>query len=115
MQTRGIVVELSEIQSGTSKAGKDWKKRDVVIQTEHGEFNRFLAVTFFNDRVSNLDNIEVGATVDIDFSVDSRKHQDRYFHNVNGYGINPVVQQLQAPKNENTYEPVPPDENSLPF
>ncbi len=106
LKERGKIVEISEIQSGVGKAsGKEWRKRDFIIEKETtGNFQSFLCVTCFNDKVNLLDNLSTGMIVDVDCNVDSRSWTDkegntRWSANVNAFSVDPVVEE-QAPPME---------------
>lgn len=88
----GKVIFISEITSGTSQGGKDWKKQDAVIEWGN-KFKEKLCLTFFNDKVDQLSTISVGDDVTVEYTVSSRSWTGndgnvKWFHNVNAQGIN---------------------------
>lgn len=122
LQTRGKVKEILMPENGVSKAGKEWSKRDFVIETE-GEYPKLNCFTLFGDKADILDNINVGATVDVHFNLESKEFNGRYFHNINAWKVE-VDSSVQ-----NTYGSVPdgmnkaqgfdqppqPEEDDIPF
>tara|TARA_R110001599_G_C11710909_1_gene604287 strand:+ start:176 stop:502 length:327 start_codon:yes stop_codon:yes gene_type:complete len=85
MEVTGKLVEFLNIESGTSKAGKEWQKQTVVIDTGD-EFNNLVAVSAFGeDKIKNLNKLEIGMTVVILCNVYSREYQGKYYHNIDGY------------------------------
>ena len=48
MEVKGKLVEFLNIETGTSKAGKEWQKQTVVIDTGD-EFNNLVAVSAFGE------------------------------------------------------------------
>lgn len=89
MRLEGKVKVLLPIQSGVSKAGKEWAKRDIVItQDPDSKYPKDACVTFFGaDKVGSLEQYDAGTNVVVDFNVESREWEGRYFTNINGYFI----------------------------
>jgi len=73
-----------DLETGTSKAGKEWQKQSIVIDTG-GEFNNIIAVSAFGDKVQKMNMLEVGMTVSILCNVYSREYNGKYYHNIDGY------------------------------
>jgi hypothetical protein len=86
LQTRGKVTLILLPQNGVSKSGKEWSKRDFVIETE-GEYPKLNCFTLFGDKANILDNINIGATVNVHFNLESREFNGRYFHNLNAWKV----------------------------
>ena len=84
MEVRGKVKMKLDLETGTSKAGKEWQKQSIVIDTG-GEFNNLIAVSAFGDKVQKMNMLEVGMTVSILCNVYSREYNGRYYHNIDGY------------------------------
>lgn len=89
MDVKGRVVELLQVQNGTSKAGKDWSKQEFVIETEE-QYPKKICFTLFGDKVSLLNGISAGDEVEVFFNVESREFNGRWYHNINAWRINPV-------------------------
>ena len=85
MEVKGKLVEFLNIETGTSKAGKEWQKQTVVIDTGD-EFNNLVAVSAFGeDKIKHLNKLEIGMTVAILCNVYSREYKGKYYHNIDGY------------------------------
>jgi len=84
MEVRGKVKMKLDLETGTSKAGKEWQKQSIVIDTG-GEFNNLIAVSAFGDKVQKMNMLEVGMTVSILCNVYSREYNGKYYHNIDGY------------------------------
>ena len=85
MEIRGKLVKILDFEQGTSKAGKGWVKQTVVIDTGD-EFNNLVAVSAFGeDKIKNLNKLEIGMTVVILCNVYSREYNGKYYHNIDGY------------------------------
>ena len=84
MKVEGKLKEILPLESGTSKAGKEWQKQSIVIDNGD-EFNNLVAVSAFGDKVQKMSKLEVGMTVAILCNVYSREYKGKYYHNIDGY------------------------------
>ena len=105
------ITSISEVQSGTSKAGKDWQKLTFVGTTTE-EYNNLYAFELFGaEKVENFNKFnKVGNLVDVDFNVQTREWQDKYFTSLSAWKV--FKSEANAPQEAVTNEPV---EDSLPF
>jgi len=105
MEVKGKVKMKLDLETGTSKAGKEWQKQSIVIDTG-GEFNNLIAVSAFGDKVQKMNMLEVGMTVSILCNVYSREYNGKYYHNIDGYHFT---------NQSNNTEFVTSDEEDMPF
>lgn len=120
-QVKGTVIQILKPESGVSKAGKEWKKQEFVIETNE-QFPKKVCFTLFGDKSSLLNGISEGAEVDVHFTVESRDFNGKWFHNINAWKIE-MAGTSNAPKNyppEFTSDDIPPEiaddsGNDLPF
>ena len=84
MEVKGKLVKILELETGISKAGKEWKKQSILIDTG-GDFNNEICVSAFGDKLEQMHKLEVGMEVSVLCNVYSREYNGRYFHNIDGY------------------------------
>ena len=84
MNVIGNVVKKLDLESGTTKSGKEWSKQSIVIDTG-GEFNNTIAVSAFGDKLTQMNKLEVGMKVSILCNVYSREYNGKFYHNIDGY------------------------------
>ena len=84
MEVKGTVLRKLELETGISKAGKEWKKQSIVIDTGN-DFNNEVCISAFGDKVEKMNNLKVGMQVSILCNVYSREYNGRYYHNIDGY------------------------------
>jgi hypothetical protein len=89
MEISGKLVKKLDVEKGTSKAGKEWSKQSIVIDTG-GEFNNEVCVSAFGDKMESMNKLEIGMEVKILCNVYSREYNGRYFHNIDGYHFSNV-------------------------
>ena len=76
--TKGKVIVIGDVQTGTSKDGKEWQRTNVVIDTGD-KYNNILSLTAFGKLVDDVASIAKGSTISAEFTVSSREHQGKYY------------------------------------
>ena len=105
-EVKGKVVKKLPIESGISKSEKEWKKQVIVIDTG-ADYNPEIAIQAFgDDKIKDLNTLDVGDQVVIKCNVSSREYNGRYFHNIDGYWFT---------KNTREEGVVVPESDDLPF
>lgn len=84
MELKGIVVSVLPEQTGTSRAGKEWRKREFVIETE-GQYPKKVCIELFGDKTSKCP--QVGAQVTVAIDIESREYQGRWFTQVSAWDV----------------------------
>jgi len=85
MEVKGTVTKIVPAETGTSKAGKEWKKQVIVVDTG-SDYNPEVAIQAFGDeKIKDLNKLAVGDSVLIKCNVSSREYNGRYFHNIDGW------------------------------
>ena len=88
MDIKGKLIKKLDIESGISKAGKEWKKQSILVEQDSlVDFNKELVIQFFGDNMKQLRDLKEGMRVDVKFNIYSREHKGRYYHNIDGYAI----------------------------
>ena len=86
MQVKGTLLQILKIESGVSKAGKEWKKQDFVIETNE-QFPKNVCFTLFGDKITLIDDITEGSEIEVFFSLESRDFNGKWYHNINAWKI----------------------------
>ena len=87
MQIIGKLVQKLEVETGTSKSGKNWEKQSILIEQSGTEYNKAVAVSFFGDKIKQIRDIEVGSEVSVSINLSSREFKGKYYHNIDGWFI----------------------------
>ena len=120
LQIKGKVQEILKSESGVSRAGKEWKKQEFVIETDE-QYPRKVCFTLFNDKTSLVDGLSAGEEVEVSFNVESREYNGKWFHNINAWKIDkPIADNLPETPPEFSMSDIPPEpaedeSNDLPF
>jgi hypothetical protein len=86
MELKGVLEELLDVQSGTSKAGKDWQSREFVINTGD-QYKPHICIKLFGDKVTLIDIFNIGDAINVEVNVSSSKFKDRWFTNIDAWKI----------------------------
>lgn len=92
MEIEGKIIQELPMQSGTSKAGNPWKKREWVLET-FGTYPRKVKFHVFGDRGDSI-GIEVGNSYVLSFDLESREFNGRWYTDVSVYQARPMTQQV---------------------
>ena len=105
LKITGKLVKKLEVETGTSKAGKEWQKQSFVIDTG-AQYNPEVCFQLFGEeKIQMLEKHKEGNTIEVLFNISSREYQGRYFHNVDAWAINPVEE--SAPVEEPVTDDLP--------
>ena len=86
MQVKGTLLQILNQESGVSKAGKEWKKQDFVIETNE-QFPKKVCFTLFGDKISLINGITEGSEIEVFFSLESRDFNGKWYHNINAWKV----------------------------
>ncbi len=108
--TGKIILALPE-QSGVSKAGNSWKKKEYVLETLD-TYPRKVHFDFFGEKADQFP-LSVGQTVKLSFDIESREYNGRWFTSIRGWKAEPADQQqpqqtVNTTVSNNTVGTVPP-------
>lgn len=114
MELKGKIKFISEVQSGTSKSGKDWKKLLFVISNNEGYEGQeqiFAFDVFGEEKVDSfLQYNSVGKEVEVSYNIRTNEYEGKYFTSLQAWKIY-RVQNQEAPQVETVVE----DDSDLPF
>ena len=89
--TGKIILALPE-QSGVSKAGNSWKKKEYVLETLD-TYPKKVHFDFFGEKADQFP-LSVGQTVKLSFDIESREYNGRWFTSIRGWKAEPADQQM---------------------
>lgn len=98
-----IIIELP-MQTGTSKAGNPWKKKEWVLET-FGTYPRKVKFHIFGDRADAI-HFEVGKDYTVSFDLESREFNGRWYTDVSVFAARDYVPEGNYPNApQQTYAP----------
>lgn len=89
-----IILALPEV-SGVSKAGKPWKKREYVLETQDN-YPQKIFFDFFGDKADQYP-LNVGQIIKLSFDISSREYNGRWYTSISGWRAEPADAAQTAP------------------
>ena len=104
-----------EIESGTSKAGNEWKKQSFLIDTGN-QYNPEICFQLFGeDKIDMLNHHDEGSKVEVSFNLSPREYNGRYFHNIDAWRIESIEKSEEKSEDIPEFNSSADDEDDLPF
>ena len=87
LSVKGKLSRKLSVESGTSKAGKEWKKQSFLVDTG-AQYNPEICFQLFGDeKIEILNHHNEGDQVEVSFNLSSNEYNGRYFHNIDAWRI----------------------------
>lgn len=80
-------------RSGTSQRGNQWRSITYVLETQE-QYPKKLAFDVTNDKIDQL-NIQFGEILTVQFDINAREYNGRWFNSINAWNV--IRQTQQAP------------------
>ncbi|PKP19958.1 MAG: hypothetical protein CVU05_10105 [Bacteroidetes bacterium HGW-Bacteroidetes-21] len=87
MQITAKLIQKLPLQTGQGKNG-EWKKQDVILETD-GQYPKKICVAIWGDKI-NESQLQEGNFLKIDFDVESREFNGRWYTDVKAWKIEMV-------------------------
>jgi hypothetical protein len=84
MQLTAKLIQLLPLQTGTGKNGQ-WKKQDIIVETE-ATYPKKICVSVWGDKI-DAGQLQPGNQLKIDFDVESREYNGRWYTDVKAWKI----------------------------
>lgn len=117
MQFNGTVTAISALQSGTSKAGKEWKKIDVVLTYDNSkpEYPKAIVFSVMNDNIEKF-GFQVGGEYEVEVDFSSREYNGKFYLSANAWKATAKnVPTATAPQQATQTAQQPQEADDLPF
>ncbi len=122
MQITAKLTQLLPLESGMGKNG-EWKKQNIIVETD-GQYPKKICITIWGDKI-NPGLLQIGNDLTIDFEIESREYNGRWYTDVKAWKIENAEREQAARQEEsplpnyNLPEPPPsapaPNFDDLPF
>ena len=93
MEIQGKIIAVLPTRSGTSARGTQWSSQTAVIETQE-QYPKKLAFDVINDKIDQF-NIQVAEFLTVQFDINAREYNGRWFNSVNAWNV--IRQAQQAP------------------
>ncbi|HEY1023001.1 MAG TPA: DUF3127 domain-containing protein [Flavisolibacter sp.] len=114
MQLTAKLIQLLPLQTGAGKNGQ-WKKQDIIVETD-GQYPKKICISVWGDKI-NESQLKVGNRLKIDFDVESREFNGRWYTDVKAWKIDVEGSAPAAATEDDPFGQsfTSDDEESLPF
>lgn len=100
LQIECKVISVNPVYSGISKLGNQWSKQEFIVETMD-QYPRKVCVQVMGDKIDKFAHlIQKNNVLEIDFDVESREYNGRWFTNVTAYemrSLGSVVSPSESP------------------
>jgi hypothetical protein len=100
MQLTAKLIQLLPLQTGTGKNG-EWKKQDIIVETS-GQYPKKICVSVWGDKIDSK-KLQAGNTLKIDFDVESREYNSRWYTDVKAWKIEVEGGKGEEPSSSSEY------------
>jgi hypothetical protein len=82
------LVAILPLESGITKAGKDWQKLTIVIEFSEGNYQKKLALSASKEElIQTLQNLKQGDSITASINLESREFNGKWFNSVNVWKV----------------------------
>ena len=93
MELQGKIIVVLPERSGVSQRGNQWRSISYVLETQE-QYPKKLAFDVTNDKIDQL-NIQFGEILTVQFDINAREYNGRWFNSVNAWNV--IRQNHQSP------------------
>ena len=87
LSIKGKLSRKLSVESGVSKAGKEWKKQSFLLDTG-AQYNPEICFQLFGEeKIELLNHHNEGDPIEVSFNLSSKEFNGRYFHNIDAWRI----------------------------
>ena len=94
MELQGKIIVVLPERSGISQRGNQWRSISYVLETQE-QYPKKLAFDVTNDKIDQL-NIQLGEILTVQFDINAREYNGRWFNSVNAWNVIRQAQQATA-------------------
>ena len=91
MEIQGKIIAVLPERSGVSQRGNQWRSISYVLETQE-QYPKKLAFDVTNDKIDQL-NIQLGEILTVQFDINAREYNGRWFNSVNAWNVIRQTQQ----------------------
>ncbi len=85
MQIKGRIIAALPEEGGVTKAGKTWRKREYVLETQD-RYPKKIAFAVMNDRIDQMP-IQPGVLYTVDVEAESREFNGKWYTTLTGWKV----------------------------
>lgn len=102
MQLTVKLIQVLPLQTGQGRTGSAWKKQDIIVETD-GQYPKKICISIWGDKI-NESQLKMGNTLRIDFDVESREYNGRWYTDVKAWKVE--LAEAGSTQEGGTYSPI---------
>ena len=111
MVLTGRIIAVMQPRSGVSqRTGNSWMTQEYVLEVPGTYPKRCVFNIFGEERIKQF-NIQVGQDLNVEFDIDAREYNGRWYNDVRAYNVTPAQPVAAAPAGVAEAAPFPPQQN----
>ncbi|MBO4656051.1 MAG: DUF3127 domain-containing protein [Bacteroidales bacterium] len=96
MEIIGKLLQKLPLQSGIGRTGNSWQKQEFVIETME-QYPKKVCANLWGDKLDMLDTVNIGDTVKVSFSLESREFNGKWYTDVKAWKIELATENPMQP------------------
>lgn len=93
LEIEGKIIQKYPEANGVSKSGNPWRKQTFIVETQE-QYPKKIAFDLWNDNIDALKAISSGDMVKINFRVESREFNDKWYTNLTAWKIAKITEEV---------------------
>ncbi len=94
-----LIKKMSEV-TGTGRNGTNWVKQEFVLETQD-QYPKKVCMSVWGDKTQDLAPIQEGEIVKVQFNVESREYNERWYTEIRAYRLDRSGASAPAPTQDN--------------
>lgn len=90
MEITGNIKVIQDLVTGTSKAGKEWSKRTIVVTT-NDKYPQDIAIDFMGEGIEQINNFQEGNPVTVAVNLRGNEYNGKYYVSLGGWKISNTI------------------------
>ena len=90
MEITGNIKKIQELVTGTSKAGKGWSKRTIIVTTAD-KYPQDIPVDFMGEGIEQISNFQEGNPVTVGINLRGSEYNGKHYVSVGGWKISNTI------------------------
>jgi hypothetical protein len=86
LEIQGKLIQKLQIESGTSKNGKDWKQQTIIVEVGE-QYLKKVAIDVSEKVMDRLQDYQIGHTITCSINIESREYNGRWFTSIKCWKI----------------------------
>jgi hypothetical protein len=112
-EVKGKVIKVFSQESGTAGSGKEWIRQNFLIDVPGQYPKKMLMAAMTKNTVERVGKLKLNTDVTVNFNVESREHNEKYYTNLTAYKI--VEEKADTTTTASEAGSTETDEDDLPF